>query len=166
MIKSKLATAEDFNDYLILKTDENNVFWTGDTSPPNKEKLFNWYLENIKKENRLFFLFYDKEFLLEPIGYLYMDIIGELLDTIDTGHGVNSKCGGKGYGTKIIEYALNYAKVNLHQIKYLQGWIANDNIGSIKNFLKNGYYKTDETKIVKFGDGSDKLFEKYMIDIR
>ena len=69
------------------------------------------------------------------------------------------------YNTHLVKVK-NIWYVNLHQIKYLQGWIANDNIGSIKNFLKNGYYKTDETKIVKFGDGSDKLFEKYMIDIR
>ena len=67
---------------------------------------------------------------------------------------------------KIISFALSYAKLNLPNIKFFQGWIAADNIGSIKNVLKNGYYKTEQTKIVKFGNEIDKLFEKYMIDIR
>lgn len=166
MLKSKLAKVEDFNDYLLLKNDENNVIWSGYSAPPDRDKLWEWFVENINRDERLFFLFYDKEFYDEPVGYLYMDTVGDSNDTIDTGHGVNSKCGGKGYGTQIISFALSYAKLNLPNIKFFQGWIAADNIGSIKNVLKNGYYKTEQTKIVKLGNEIDKLFEKYMIDIR
>ena len=77
MIKSKLATAEDFNDYLILKTDENNVIWSGHSAPPDRDKLWEWFIENINRDERLFFLFYDEEFYDEPVGYLYMDTVGD-----------------------------------------------------------------------------------------
>lgn len=166
MITAKLATKEDFDSYFFLKSDEENILWSGHDSAPDKEKILDWFLKNIVRKDRYFFLFFDEEHFENVIGYLYMDIVGEESNTIDTGHGVHSKCGGKGYGTQIIQYALNFAKEKLPVIKYFQGWIAEDNIGSIKNVLKNGYYKTDETKYVKFGDGSEKLFEKYMIDIR
>jgi RimJ/RimL family protein N-acetyltransferase len=166
MITAKRASKDDFDSYFFLKSDEENILWSGHSSAPDKEKIFDWYIKNINRKDRYFFLFFDEENFDNVIGYLYMDVIGEENNTIDTGHGVHSNCGGKGYGTQIIQYALNFAKEELTFIKHFQGWIAADNIGSIKNVLKNGYYKTDETKYVKFGDGSEKLFEKYMIDIQ
>ncbi|HEX8563147.1 MAG TPA: GNAT family protein [Flavobacterium sp.] len=166
MIEGKLATEQDFDAYYFLKSDEENIKWSGHEAAPDKERMLNWYLKNIKRNDRHFFLFWDREYFDHVVGYLYMDVVGQKSDTIDTGHGVHSNCGGKGYGTQIIGFALQYATENLPQIHHFQGWIANDNIGSIKNVLKNGYYKTNETKPVAFADGEMKTFEKYMIDIR
>lgn len=163
---AKLATPQDFEDFFFLKCDEENIKWSGHKSAPDRERIHEWYLKNISRDDRYFFLFFEPELFDHAIGYLYMDVVGDNNDTIDTGHGVHSNCGGKGYGTKIIQFALQYAKENLDFIKSFQGWIANDNIGSIKNVLKNGYYKTDETKLVTFGNGEVKTFEKYLIDIR
>lgn len=161
----KLAKPEDFEFYYDLRCDELNIQWTGHTNLPDKEGLKRWYLANINKNGRYFFLFFENEALIDVVGYLYLDVVGENGDTIDTGHGVHSGHGGKGYGTKIIKFGLEYAKDNLLFINRFQGWIASDNIGSIKNVLKNGYYKTSETKEVVFGDGEIKIFEKYLFDI-
>jgi RimJ/RimL family protein N-acetyltransferase len=160
---AKLATPQDFEPYYSLRCDELNISWTGHSDAPDRDRLYSWYIDNIKKEGRYFFLFFEDEQHTDIIGYLYMDVVDS--DTIDTGHGVHSKHGGKGYGTKIIQFALKYAKDNLLFINHFQGWIASDNIGSIKNVLKNGYYKTDETKEVKFANGEIKGFEKYLFDI-
>lgn len=162
----KIATAEDFDAYYFLRCDEENIKWTGYEKAPQRERIYKWYIENISKENRYFFLFFEDEVYEKVAGYLYMDVVGDNHDIIDTGHGVHSMCGGKGYGTKIIQFALAYAKDNLPFIKHFQGWIASDNIGSIKNVLKNGYYKTEERKLVSFENGENKLFEKYLADIR
>jgi RimJ/RimL family protein N-acetyltransferase len=161
----QLATPQDFDFYYELRCDESNIQWTGHNSVPDKEGLRKWYLENINKEGRYFFLFFENGSFSDIIGYLYMDVVGEKNDTIDTGHGVHSRHSGKGYGTKIIKFALEYATDNLLFINYFQGWIASDNVGSIKNVLKNGYYKTDETKKVEFGNGEIKVFEKFLFDI-
>jgi RimJ/RimL family protein N-acetyltransferase len=161
---SKLATPEDFDNYYKLRCDELNVNWTGYKKAPNKSNLQDWYLENINKKSRYFFLFFEDEPCVKILGYLYMDVV-ESGDTIDTGHGVHSKYSGKGYGTKIIQFALEYAKKNLLFINFFQGWIASDNLGSIKNVLKNGYVKTEESKEVKFESGEVKVFEKYLYTI-
>lgn len=166
MITGKLATESNFDEYYFLKCDEENILWSGHKSAPDKNNIYEWYLKNIARNDRHFFLFWDSENFDHIIGYLYMDVVGDKNDTIDTGHGVHSNCGGQGYGTQIIRFALDYATDNMPDIQYFQGWIANDNIGSIKNVLKNGYYKTDETKPVPFANGEVKTFEKYMIDIR
>ena len=162
---AKLATPEDFIYYFELRCDEHNVLWTGHKDSPDRESLKSWYNENLKKKDRYFFLFFEDNTLSDVIGYLYMDVVGEKGNTIDTGHGVHSKHGGKGYGTKIIQFALHYAKDNLLFVNQFQGWIASDNLGSIKNVLKNNYYKTDKTKNIEFGNGEVKIFEKYLYDI-
>ena len=54
----KLATPEDFDSYYELRCDESNILWTGHNRVPDKEGLRGWYLENIKKEGRYFFLFF------------------------------------------------------------------------------------------------------------
>jgi len=166
MITGKLAAPEDFEDYYFLKSDELNINWSGHESAPDKEKIHAWYLENIQRKDRYFFLFYEPELFDHAVGYLYMDVVGENNDKIDTGHGVHSNCGGKGYGTQIIQFALKYAKDNLDFINGFEGWIASDNIGSIKNVLKNGYNKTEDVKQVTFASGEIKTFEKYIINIR
>jgi RimJ/RimL family protein N-acetyltransferase len=165
MITGKLATAEDFEAYYFLRCDQNNIKWTGYNTTPEKERIHNWYLENIAKPGRYFFLFFEDDNRSQAAGYLYMDVVGEKNDTIDTGHGVHSWHGGKGYGTEIIRFALDFARTELPFIKHFQGWIASDNQGSIKNVLKNGYYKTPETKEVEFASGEKKVYEKYMIDL-
>ncbi|WP_153207718.1 MULTISPECIES: GNAT family N-acetyltransferase [unclassified Flavobacterium] len=165
MITAKRASKDDFESYFFLKSDEENILWSGHSSAPVKERLFDWYIKNINRKDRYFFLFFDEYSSSRSIGYLYLDIIGDFDNIIELGYGVHSDYKGKGYGTQIIKFAKDFAMNDLIFIKHFQAWIASDNIGSIRVVLKNYFQKTDETKYVKFGDGSEKLFEKYMIDI-
>lgn len=163
---AKLAEEQDFDFYYKLKCDDENVLWSGHMNAPDKEKLKNWFLVNIKRDDRYFFLFFNEENKHDIIGYLYLDVVGDNMDTIDTGHGVHSSHTGKGYGTIILQRGIEYAKKELPQIHYFQGWIMSDNIGSIKNVLRLGYYKTDENKIIKTGKDEEKLMEKYLLKIK
>ena len=155
-----------FDDYFLLRCDRNNVLWSGHKQVPDFDRLKDWYLKNIVREDRLFFLAYQNITEGGILGYLYMDIIGIKKDVIDIGYGVHQSMNGKGYGTEIINFACNYWKSNLRNIKLIEAWVAVKNIGSIRVFIKNGFVKTEETKYMLFEKtGENELFQKYNFNI-
>lgn len=166
MIVAKQATEDDFNAYFFLKCDEENIKWTGHENAPEREKLYQWYLTNINLDIRHFFLFFEDNQVDKPVGYLYVDYVNAEKTSVDTGHGVYSNSAGKGYGTEIIKFAIEFTTKELLSVKEIEGWIAQDNIGSVKNVLKNGYHETEETKVVKFEGGEEKTFRKFVRQIR
>lgn len=161
----KKAKEIHFEDYYKLKCDENNIYWSGFKSKPDRVKLKEWYLENISLDIRLFFLFYEEE-SNDVIGYLYMDTVGDNKDTIDTGHGVHSNKLGNRYGSSILKFGIDYAIREMPKIHYFQGWIMEENIGSIKNVLRLGYHKTSEIKSIETFSEEIKQMNKYILEIR
>lgn len=158
------CSPNDFESYYILKCDEENILWTGYREKPDKDNLKKWFLNQLKRNDRIMFIIKDIE-SNAPIGYLYLDIAGNN-DIIETGHGVNSNYKGMGIGTKIIKFALEYTRNHLKHINEVHGWILEDNIGSIKNVLNNGYYESEDLKkvyIESFGDY--KIMKKYVYKI-
>ena len=162
----KLAEEQDFDFYYKLKCDKENVYWSGHSNIPDKEKLREWYLTNIKRNDRFFFIFFNGEIAEDVIGYLYLDLVKGKSDLIDNGYGVYSAHTGKGYGTKILKYGIDYAKVHLPEIIYSQCWIMTDNIGSNSMVKKLGYQKIDESKVITIADGFEKVLEKYLLKIK
>jgi RimJ/RimL family protein N-acetyltransferase len=157
------ALPEHFEDYFFLRCDENNILWSGHKQAPDHDKLKSWYLQNITRADRLFFLCYEDK---KIIGYLYMDSIGEKKDIVDIGYGVHESMAGQGYGTRIVDFAYEYARKNIKGARYMNGWVAEDNAGSVKVFLKNGYAKTPESKEIPFEKTGKKMrFFKYILEL-
>ncbi|MBN1055131.1 N-acetyltransferase [Clostridium botulinum] len=162
----KRCDEEDFEDFFILRSDDENMYWTGHDEKPNKTNLKEWYLTQLKRTDRLLFIARSDE-SDEPVGYLYLDIVGNNNNIIETGHGVNSKYKGKGLGTEIIKFAIDYSRNELPFIDEVDGWILEDNIGSIKNVLKNGYAETDERKEIYLKNlNIYKIMKKYVYKIK
>ncbi len=162
----KECTKSEFEDYYTLRCDENNIYWTGYNRAPNKKKLERWYSEQLDREDRNIFLIYSKNVNRNVVGYLYIDILGDKMDTTETGHGVHSNYAGKGIGTEIIKHAINYSKNQLKGIRKIIGWISTTNIGSIKNVTKNGYHATEETrKTVMESSQKEIVMRKYELEI-
>lgn len=149
------CTIDNFEEFYFLRCDDENLYWTGYKNKPIKENLKIWYINQLKREDRIIFLAKNKA-NANTIGYLYLDIVGENKNICETGHGVHSKFKGRGIGTEIIRMALEYVNKNLNFISRVDGWILENNKGSIKTVLKNGYFKTDEVKKV-FLDSTNKL---------
>jgi L-amino acid N-acyltransferase YncA len=155
------CTLADFDDYFSLRCEKKNILWTGYEKVPEKNELYDWFSVQLKRNDRLFFIVRDEE-NRSAIGYLYIDILGENDEIMETSHGVSSKMKGKGLGTLIVKFAKDYTIEQLKSVKRIDGWIASDNIGSIKNFLNNGYHKTMDQKTVRFkGFGQDKIMVRY-----
>ena len=161
------CTIKDFELYYKLKCDEENIYWTGHKRSPDKENLRKWFKDQLERKDRIFFLVKTPNYPNEAIGYLYLDIVGENKNVIETGHGVHSKFKGKGIGTKIIKFALEYSKEKLEVIDRGDGWIAEDNIGSIKNVLKNGYFESKDTKNIYFEPLKKEIvMKRYFFEIK
>ncbi len=141
----KKCSKEDFEDFYILRCDKENIYWTGHNKEPNKDNLYGWYMEQLKRDDRIMFIVKADE-LDEPAGYLYLDIIE---NEAGIGYGVNSVYKNNGFGTKIISYSKEYVLEVLLKDKKINkvfGWIFEENYPSIKCFLKNGFVKTNEKK--------------------
>jgi RimJ/RimL family protein N-acetyltransferase len=160
---AKLAAKENFDQYFALRCEDINIYWTGHSSAPAKDKLYEWYLDNIAKEGRYFFLFFEEN-QNKVIGYLYMDLIHSN-NVVDVGYGVSSFQTGKGYGAEINRFAIDFVKTNIKSFRHLQAWIARDNLASIKCVTKNGYKLFNEDKEVNFSNGEVKIFDKYILEI-
>ena len=162
---SKIATLADFDKYYLLRQDETNIYWTGYQAAPSREKLFDWYKINIKRTSRYFFIFFEDSNEKEIVGYLYIDKITDVPVEVSVSYGVFSKMAGNGYGTKINSFAVDFVKDSLPNIKYMEAWIAQDNLASLKCIEKNGYQKTDILKTVEFAGGEIKTFYKYILSV-
>jgi RimJ/RimL family protein N-acetyltransferase len=130
----------------MLRCDEENIVWTGHTKKPDKDNLKQWFLSQLNRNDRIMFIVKDNE-SDDIIGYLYLDIV-EDNDTVETSYGVNSNYKGRGVGTKIVKFALEYTRNQLKYINEVASWILEDNIGSIKVVINNGFYETIDSKIV------------------
>ncbi len=161
------CSMDTFELYYRLKCDDENIYWTGHTQKPDKENLREWYARQLQREDRIMFLIRSNMDKDEAIGYLYLDIVGTNNDVVETGHGVNSTVKGIGIGTKIIKFAIDYCSNNLPNVTAIDGWVLWNNIGSIKNLLKNNYIKTGETKTVFLeSTGRDEIMERYTYSIQ
>jgi len=159
---------EDFANYYLLKCDKENIIWTGHKNKPNKNKIKLWFNKQLKRTDRIIFLVKAKEYSNEALGYLYLDIIEQdsYEKIVDVGYGVNSKYTKRGIGTNVIKFSIDYVTNNLPFIDTITAWVACNNIGSIKVFLKNKFRKTKEIK-KEFFEGLNKeiLMEKYIYKI-
>jgi len=161
---------EDFENYYLLKCDKENIIWTGHKNKPNKDKLKLWFNKQLKRTDRIIFLVKTKElFSNTALGYLYIDIMEEdsYEKIVDVGYGVNSKYTKRGIGTNIIKFAIDYVTINFPFIDTITAWVAYNNNGSIKVFLRNKFIKTKEIK-KEFFEGFNKeiLMEKYIYKIK
>lgn len=162
---SKIATLPDFEKYYLLRKDESNIYWTGHQAAPPREKLFDWYKLNIENANRYFFIFFEEDTEQNIAGYLYIDKIIEDPEEVSVSYGVYSKMAGRGYGTEINHFAVDFVKESLMDVKLMSAWIAEDNIGSIKCLLKNGYHRSDISKTIEFAGGEIKTFYKHILTL-
>ena len=165
-IYGTLAKPEDFDAYYELKSEEDNIHWSGHKTAPDREKMLERYQEYLSNPDRYDFHFFTDETKQDFIGYYFLEVVGPDRNILDGGMGVLKRHGGKGYGTEMIRFGLEYARDHLPFIRWVQGWVASDNVRSQGMIRPNGYVKTDETKEVIFGNGEKKLFEKHWYEIK
>ncbi len=131
------ATIADFDGYYNLKADFENIKWSGYTSEPDKERLFDWFKNALISSSRTIYVAEDNN---QVCGYLYCDLLEE--QNYEIGYGVHSSHTGKGIATYMISSVLT----NIHR-GGVSAWISIKNIGSRRAVEKCGFRETTQTRI-------------------
>ena len=155
----KEAEMKYFEDYFYLRSDTHNMIWSGHKELPDHERLQKWFKENLERNDRKTFLFFSEG---KIAGYLYLDDKPD--KCMDIGYGVHHTYNGRGFGTEIIQRAIDHCST--HSVKCIEAWVADSNKASIRVFEKNGFHSTKEKKEVVFASsGKPEPFTKYIFPI-
>lgn len=136
----------DLRDLFQLKSESNDVYWSGYTSAPDFEKFTHWYKEQLLRTDRKIWLVRQIDKPEITVGYLYLTFEDAI---VNLSHGVKQDMGGHGIGSNIINYATNIC-LSFYPTFAIEAWIVEPNTASIKTFLKNGFVKTTKVKEVHY----------------
>jgi RimJ/RimL family protein N-acetyltransferase len=121
-------TPADFADYFALKSDPDDVLWSGFAKPPVEGPFREWFLGAIKDPGRTMYIAREN-----GIAVGYLTYRGD-----DVSAGVKRGCRNKGYGIAMLRQGGGIA------------WVATDNIPSIKMVEAAGFRDTGITREQEF----------------
>jgi|TARA_R110001583_G_scaffold134425_1_gene286147 ribosomal protein S18 acetylase RimI-like enzyme len=161
--KFLIAGKEHFDDFYKLKSEPNNIFWSGFSKAPDYEAFQAHFTAQLERTDRtIVFLYFGEKIA----GYIAIDFC-QNEKTTETAHGVLTDFAGKRLGQKLIEHAVSFSKSHHPDATHIIGWIAEDNYGSIKNVMNNGYSKTEESELRFFEQNNQNVkFEKYILSLK
>lgn len=133
----------NFDEYYQLRCERENIYWTGYMEAPQRDKLKSWCTNQLKRNDRTFFLVKSRNSGNKVIGYVYID---RNESTIDISYAVGTNYTGNGLGSEIIYLATKYCKDTFKSIKELDAWVIYNNIRSIKCFTNNNWIESEKYK--------------------
>ncbi|MCK4677197.1 MAG: GNAT family N-acetyltransferase [Bacteroidales bacterium] len=155
MLKS--ASLDNYDDYLKIRAEKKNLFWTGYEDPPEYNRFLNWYKNRIVDPNKhLYLLYYEKQ-CLGSLNIDYYDGYAYI------GYSVKTKYEGSGYGTYLVRSAIELVKINKN-ISIIKAWINYQNVCSIKVIKKNNFYLSGITETRK-KFGVDEKYYEFVLEI-
>lgn len=158
----RALSIDDFDNYLIVKSDAPAILWSGFATAPNPDNL-KPYFERIINNPDIYIYFLFEEGSDDIIGY------GQIVKENDNevlyaGNSIRQVYQGKGY-SKIIT-ALIIDEVRKLGVDKICGWISEHNAPSYKSVLSAGFIKTDVFKMIRLEafDREDRfyLYEKVL----
>ncbi|MFM2615352.1 GNAT family N-acetyltransferase [Vibrio campbellii] len=142
-LELKLASYEYFESFFRLRSQPKNIYWSGFSEAPIKEKLEHHFFAAIESSSREFYLLCEKG---EAIGYLYIDYNSDT-DEVEIAYGISSEKSGRGLAKFMIKEGLSATK---YKVDKVIAWIATSNIPSIKSVESLGFIKTVEEEVRSF----------------
>ena len=150
------ATLSDFDFFYGIKSEYNNIYWTGHKMKPDYGKLKKWYTDILSNNKRITYII---SYLGEKIGYLYLDIINKNL--VEVAIAISEKYQRKGLASQSLKKFLKI--IRDYNNPEIVAWIFDRNIASKKVFTKNYFSPTDETKIKTLPlDNTNEIMRKYI----
>lgn len=158
-IRLKQAEIKDFDGFLAIRSEANNVYWSGFSTAPRSETLRQHFINAINSETRNFYLLFMDELV---IGYLYIDY--DCASNIaEVAYGVSEHFSGKGLAAKMIDMGMSSLPVDC---KAVIAWIAESNVASTKSIERLGFIKSNESQLRTFAQEEQPLkFYKFIKNI-
>lgn len=146
MISINLATEDDFNFFYKIKKNKDNMYWSGYSKEPNKERLKDFFYNTIHSQNdtnkRKIYIVKFKD---SKCGYLYFDPID--VKNVMISVAILDVFSGKGIGKLAVKNLIDIAFQN--GIKKIIAEIREDNIRSKKLFTSIEFAETKEFRLMK-----------------
>lgn len=161
-LKYRLAedNEKDFEDFWAIKSDYDNVCWSGFKEAPERKMFRKWYTDQIASEKRdIYLVLADSAGGYHTVGFFYIDWCDDGVFLVPSG--VLKEYTRQGIGTFIIDEADKIAKSKGYTTHV--AWVSDSNIGSVKRFEKLGYTKTEEydTRNLPLLGGNHKYYKWY-----
>ena len=141
------VSLDDYEDYYQIRSEPNNLFWTGYHQAPDFVKFKQWFINRIADSNKDLYLLFCNQICA---GSLNIDVYDSYAYI---GYSVKEAYAGKGLGTYVVKNAVEILK-NTPNMKEVKAWINFRNIASVKVVEKNNFRKTGFTEL------RDRLGEK------
>ncbi|MBO4830803.1 MAG: GNAT family N-acetyltransferase [Fibrobacter sp.] len=158
LLKSKLAEdcEFDFEDFYRIKSDAENIKWSGFLNAPDKNNFRKWFSEQIKNPKREIYLVY-LENNVHAVAFFYIDYWDNYAFNVPSG--VLSEFARRGIGTWILQEGARIAKENGYKNQFAM--VSDFNIGSAKRFEKLGFMKTSEYDVrdIPLAGGLQKFYK-------
>lgn len=150
------ASCKYFEDFFRLKSESENIYWSGFSEAPIKNNLERHFMAAIRNSSREFYLLCEKN---EVIGYLYIDY-DSVGDEVELSYGVSSEKKGRGLAKYMIKQGLSKTE---NKVNRVIAWIAASNIPSIKSVEALGFKKTSDEETRTFSQEIEPVkFCKYL----
>lgn len=135
------ACIDDFDSFYKIKSEDNDMAWSGHAGRPDYDHLFNFYAkilngEHCREERTIYVIEVDGEFA----GYMYMDKIDK--NNFQLSIGVSESFSGKHVARTSLSKLMNELR-ELNQQTNFTAWIRIDNLASLKAFQAAGFVKTN-----------------------
>lgn len=141
LLKSKLAqdNDSDFEDFLRIKSDKDNIKWSGFLTAPERSSFRKWFSDQIKNHKREIYLVYIEN-VINAVAFFYIDYCDKAEFHVPSG--VLGEFTKRGIGTWIIQESDRIAIKKGYKMHV--AFVSDKNIGSVKRFEKLGFVKTSE----------------------
>ena len=154
------ATKEDYDEYYRIRCEKSDIYWMGHLKEPDYYKLREIFLERLGLtpldsigNKRIYMIRNDKN---SVVGF---SMLSRTEYGIEIGISLFQKEQGKGYGTQVISNIINLLKAYNCPI-YAK--IRDDNVASQSIFLRNGFERTDNFKLVQYPEVGTIPFRMYI----
>jgi RimJ/RimL family protein N-acetyltransferase len=140
------VTQDDFDALLAMKSDPEDIKWSGFASPPNPKKFRDWFTGHLDDPKRLMLMgLIDGD----PAGYAHF--LREADSVLyDISYGIAPAHRGKGLGTELLIESTQQLIATGMPSPAFQTWVAVTNIGSNKACAKAGFVDSGQVKDQEF----------------
>jgi len=150
-VEIKAVDFEFFDFFYEIKCEKSNIYWTGHSTKPDREKLKSWFVEQLDSKKRLIFKIINNN---KSVGYLYID---NLMDRVEISYAVKEAWMGKGVGTLAVKEAVGFI-LNSDFSRYkIVAYAAKPNVASRKILENNGFKATGLYISQQFGVKEEKI---------
>lgn len=150
-----------YDEYYIIRSEKNNLFWTGYENPPDYKLFKEWFKQRINDPDRYLYLLYSND---NCIGSLNIDYYAKYAII---GYSVKKKFEGKGFGTFLVKEAIKIIKLSKDirkQIYQVKALIFEKNNRSIKLIEKIGF-KFSGNYEIKERFGKEEQYLEYTLEV-